>query len=183
MTAWLITRPHWLNDWFTDGLLTEWLPDWWNDLISEWHWFTAWLTPDRMTAWLITWPHWLNDWFTDGLLTEWLHDWLNDLITDWIISSRSDCLLTEWPPDWLNDLTNWMNVWQTSCLLTKRVSGWFNYRSLILNYWLAYGPTPCSGNDRLTVQLNGWQTEWQGYWMNDYKWLLIPQTVNAHFRV
>jgi hypothetical protein len=193
MTAWLITWPHRLNDWFTDGFfdwMTAWMFGlqtvcWLNDCLNVWftdglstEWLPDWLVYRRFVDWMTAWMFglqtvcWLNDcltdWFTDGLLTEWLPDWLNELIRDWIIGSRPDCLLTEWLSDWLNDVTDWMSVLLIKWLLTKWLPGWVNYR-LTDSEWLTGLWANCLLSqwppDRTTERLANWMAGLLNEWL------------------
>jgi hypothetical protein len=168
-----------LNYWFTVWLyLTECLPDWLNDLISDWIidsrsdciWLNVCQTDrmtlsatellahgltvfDWMTAWLIEWPYQrLNCWFMIWMCDDWMTAGLNDLISDWIIDARSDCI-------WLNVcLTDWMTSSATELLVHGLtvfdwMSAWLiEWPYQRLNYWF-------------TVWL--YLTEWPPDWLNE----------------
>jgi hypothetical protein len=176
MTACLIEWPyHRLNYWFTVWLyFNEWLPDWLHEL----------------TDWLITWTHCLTDYMNS--LTDWLHEltdwlitwthWLTDYmnsLTDWLVHRRFVDWMTDWLIEWLQQLyvrfVDQLFVEKMNTLLIELPIHWFWTTDCLMGRLILSQWPP----DRPTEGLVNWMTGVP----NDYKWLLIPQTIKAHFMV
>jgi hypothetical protein len=177
----------WLVGFWTDCLLTEWLPVWLNGLIIDWIigsrsdciWLndcltdymtspTEWLVYRRFVDWMTAWMfglhtvYWLNDClsdrFTGGLSTEWLPEWLvYRRFVDWMTA-----WMIEWPYHRLN---YWFTLWLH---LTEWLPDWLHD----LTHWMIGLQTICWLNDCLTDWMNLSETELLVHglticWLND----------------